>query len=132
MQTIPHVNTHLKLLDEIITKENLPALMGCPVSDDSLRDPILEECSSSHYESWKSTTAPLVAIMVNQEYVLAEKTLVGESKSKIIKRNELALQKSKNNKKISRISEMGYYQSKGESRIYLAFHTATRRIWFQS
>ena len=63
MQTIHHMNTYFKPLDEIITKKFLPALMGSIVSDDerdlyslpvkdgSLEIPILQECVSVQYES---------------------------------------------------------------------------------
>ena len=67
---------------------------------------ILEECASIDYDPSKAITAPL-----------PNKTLVMETRSKIIKQSESAvLQKSKNidEKKHARTNENDYYRGDGK------------------
>ena len=76
----------------------------------------MQKCASIHYESSKAITAPLVTIMMNQRDALPDKTLVKETKSKLVRQNQSTLlQKSKKHpRKVDRTGERGYCRGEGE------------------
>ena len=87
MRTIPGMEEYLDPLDAIINDQFLPALLGTtiteqerqlfklPVKDGGLGMPVLVEKANIDFQSSKFITAPLVAVIVSQDYNIPRKML---------------------------------------------------------
>ena len=85
LRTIPGMEQYLDPLDSIIDNQFLPALLGMtitesdrqlfklPVKDGGLGIPVLVEKADIDFQSSKIITAPLVAVIVAQDYKIPSK-----------------------------------------------------------
>ena len=93
MRTIPGMEEYLDPLDSIINDQFLPALLGTtiteqerqlfklPVKDGGLGMPVLVEKANIDFQSSKFITAPLVAVIVSQDYNIPSKDAIKQFRS---------------------------------------------------
>ena len=97
MRTIPGMEEYLDPLDSIINEQFLPALLGTtiteqerqlfklPVKDGGLGIPVLVEKANIDFQSSKFITAPLVAVIVSQDYNILSKDVTKQVRSERVR-----------------------------------------------